>query len=140
MATNMRIPHMFQGKSGGVEKNTSKDVLTRKIVYMGSEGKKAEAHAVFERAGNKTLWQKIRNTFLSHSQVASSKDAVDFLVERGVDPGKAKTSISHITKPNGTVNAQAFENILNGKSIHNQHSIALPSEQALYKATSNNIE
>ena len=56
---NRSIEFMYQGKPGGVKNNTSNDVLTREIVYIGTDGKKTEAHAVFERAGNKTLWQKI---------------------------------------------------------------------------------
>jgi hypothetical protein len=103
---NRSIEFMYQGKPGGVEKNTADDVLTRKIGNM--DGKPV---AIFERAGNKNIWQKFRNA-VTANHFANAQDVKDFLIQRGISKKAAATLVHDITMPSGAISARGFEELL----------------------------
>ncbi len=123
------INHIYQGKSGGVEQNTNDDVLTRRL-----DKKSGEPVMIYERAGNKNLWQKVRNT-ANKKQPANAEDVKHFLMQRGMNSEKAGRVARSITSPSGTIRARDFEDILQGRSPINQEKIATEKEDALYKPT-----
>ncbi len=121
--TNHKIEHIYQGKTGGVEKNTHEDVLTRRI------GKKdGEPVAIFERAGNKNAWQKVRNA-VTANHFAKAEDVKDFLIQRGISNRAAEDMVKNITMNSGAISARGFEELLQ------REGKATPAETALYRPT-----
>ena len=117
------LEHMYQGKSGGVDKNTNDDVLTRKIVTMGKE-----PVAIFERVGNKSVWQKVRNA-ANGTQRATADDVKTFLTSRGISAKNAEAMVKNITMRSGAISARGFEQLLQTEGK------ATEAESALYKPT-----
>ena len=111
----------FQGKQGGVEKNKRDDILVRKMVDFNGK-----PTAIFERVGNKTPWQKLRNLF-SNSSPAKMQDVRDFLKSRGLEGKQLETAMRSINSNSGSIRAQTFEFVLK------RHNVATDTEALLYK-------
>lgn len=105
----------YRGKAGGVAAEKHDDVLTLK---MGNQ----KGEILFERAGNKSVWQKVRNSFNQKTK-ATLQDVVGFLTSRGMDEATAKTAAKNITMNNGAISARGFEEILEGRSTYNKQSL-----------------
>jgi hypothetical protein len=121
----------YRGKAGGVDAEKNDDVLTFKIGASKGE-------ILFERAGNKSIWQNIRNAF-NQKNVARSDDVVNFLKSRGMDTEAAKRAASNIRQPNGTFMARHFEALLSGELKNYAAPNLTDNEKELfaYKADNN---
>jgi hypothetical protein len=97
----------YRGKAGGVDAEKHDDVLTFKT--GASKGQ-----ILFERAGNKSIWQNIRNAF-NQKYVARFDDVVNFLKSRGMETDAAKSAARNIRQSDGTFMARHFEALLSGE-------------------------
>lgn len=122
-SANRGIDFMYQGKSGGVAKNTRDDVLTRRVGTFNDQ-----PVGIFERVGAKTAWQKIRN-FANGTQRATADDVKAFLTSRGMKANEAAEAVKNITMRSGAVSARGFEELIN------RQGLATESEQSLYTPT-----
>lgn len=87
-----------------------------------------EPVAIFERAGNKNLWKKVRNT-ASGSHCATAENTKGFLTQRDINAKDAEAMLAKITNKSGTISARGFEELLQ------REGKATDSETALYQPT-----
>lgn len=105
-ATNS--PHLYDylGKHGGADMNKPDDVLLEKKVDFNG-------HSVvtFERVGNKSLWQHLRNT-VSGFRIATPEHVQAFLESRGMSAQDAYQATRSIHGRPGAIRAVDFEGLL----------------------------
>ncbi len=105
-ATNS--PHLYDylGKHGGADMNKPDDVLLEKKVEFNGR-----SVVTFERVGNKSLWQKMRNT-ANHFTIATPEHVQAFLESRGMSPQAAYQATLSIHGRPGAIRAVDFEGLL----------------------------
>ncbi len=94
------LAYQYDGIKTGKELQSS-DILTKKLVKINGT-----MTGVFERVSNKTLWQKIRNQLFSSP--VQKKDAIAFLVSKGMDKSDATKKITDNTHPTHGISAKVF--------------------------------